>query len=291
MGDAMEIRVWALLLVAAAASISASTDVVTLTPAESQLSLPRPIAGRGARLGAAADPDAEEAILTSMSDKLASADDGPSTSALLDMNSGDGDGDGDGDEEGGEVAADNAPAEPVADTNTTAAADPHFSALLVCQQKADDEEAKAVELANKQSELRATTEKQCEERIATLEAANDALVVQAKQAADLEAQQVDGATAAIQSQATQEQLDIVEQANKERDAAIATIETERDQAIELCHQQRDSAVEAIQAEASRNQTLAQATLQTQITATQTASEAAIAQAESDRDNAIKEAEA
>merc|ERR1711998_763025 len=263
MGDAMEIRVWALLLVAAAASISASTDVLTLTPAESQLSLPRPIAGRGARLGAAADPDAEEAILTSMSDKLASADDGPSTSALLDMNSGDGDGDGDGDEE----AADNAPAEPVADTNTTAAADPHFSALLVCQQKADDEEAKrleyetnaeecarklsqaeldlvtaqrkateeeglrasavaeandalaeeakAVELANKQSELRATTEKQCEERIATLEAANDALVVQAKQAADLEAQQVDGATAAIQSQATQEQLDIVEQANKE----------------------------------------------------------------------------
>merc|ERR1711998_764172 len=285
MGDAMEIRVWALLLVAAAASISASTDVVTLTPAESQLSLPRPIAGRGARLGAAADPDAEEAILTSMSDKLASADDGPSTSALLDMNSGDGDGD----EEGGEEAADNAPAEPVADTNTTAAADPHFSALLVCQQKVDDEEAKrleyetnaeecarklsqaeldlvtaqrkateeeglrasavaeandalaeeakAVELANKQSELRATTEKQCEERIATLEAANDALVVQAKQAADLEAQQVDGATAAIQSQATQEQLDIVEQANKERDAAIATIETERDQAIELCHQQ------------------------------------------------------
>merc|ERR1712022_10744 len=249
-----------------------------------------------------ADPDAEEAILTSMSDKLASADDGPSTSALLDVNSGDGDGDGDGDEEGGEEAADNAPAEPVADTNTTAAADPHFSALLVCQQKADDEEAKrleyetnaeecarklsqakldlvtaqrkateeeglrasavaeandalaeeakAVELANKQSELRATTEKQCEERIATLEAANDALVVQAKQAADLEAQQVDGATAAIQSQATQEQLDIVEQANKERDAAIATIETERDQAIELCHQQRDSAVEAIQAEAS-----------------------------------------
>merc|ERR1712139_96308 len=194
MGDAMEIRVWALLLVAAAASISASTDVVTLTPAESQLSLPRPIAGRGARLGAAADPDAEEAILTSMSDKLASADDGPSTSALLDMNSGDGDGDGDGDEEGGEEAADNAPAEPVADTNTTAAADPHFSALLVCQQKADDEEAKrleyetnAEECARKlnQAELDLVTaqRKATEEeglRASAVAEANDALAEEAK---------------------------------------------------------------------------------------------------------------